>query len=94
MMLQPLHLMGICQAAHELSAHFTSQQQAVAELLVAQCDGPRQRPQQPVLPAQLSLQLLLQSAELIDQACYHSDSPRAFAVPAFESAGCKLAGKI
>lgn len=34
-MLQPLHLVGVRQAAHELSAHFTSQQQPVAELLVA-----------------------------------------------------------
>lgn len=65
MVLQPLHLVGIGEAAHELSGHFTGQQQAVAQLLVAQADGPSQGPQQPLLPAQLGLQLLLQPVQLV-----------------------------
>jgi len=34
--LQPLHLMGVGQAEHQLHGHLTGQQQALAELLGAQ----------------------------------------------------------
>ena len=94
MVLQPLHLVGVSQAAHELGGHLTGQQQAVAQLLVAQRDGPGQGLHRPPAPPQLALQLLLQPVELVHQTGYHSNCPGALAVPAGQtesSFSCSMA---
>ena len=50
--LQPLHLVSVRQAQHQLHGHLTRQQQALAQLLGAQGNAAGQGPQQPGVGAQ------------------------------------------